>query len=373
MIRVGCAFLALVLSVFCAATVASAHSQSYSYLTVQLSEQNVTGNLSVAVRDLELLYGLDSDGDGKITWGEVRRRENSLASDVLSQISIGRAGKACQLTPYRLLTEAHGGEIYIVFPLSAECPASGSPLSIGYRLLYHVDAQHRTFVTVASGNRRQTSVLAPGGGDLLYSAEESSHPLDQLVDFIGHGARHIWIGYDHILFLITLLIGTWSTQQATSLRAVFVETTKVITAFTLSHSLTLALAATGVLRIPPNYSEAAIALTIMLAAINNIVPILSRRVWLVALIFGLVHGIGFANVLADLDIGRGNMLISLAGFNLGVEFGQLGIVIATFPLLLLARSALQRPVVSALLNLSIVAIAAMWLSDRSLGTMLISF
>lgn len=371
--RLAWGFLALTLSVLCTATVASAHSQSYGYLTLRIDKQHVAGDLSVAVRDLELLYRLDADADGKITWGEVRSRENVLARDVLSQVSIARAGQACGLTPYPLLTEAHGGESYIVFPLAAACPAGNGPVSIGYRLLFHVDAQHRAFVSVTSDSGRQTGVLTPGEAEWTYAATDSAHPLTQLVAFIRHGVQHIWMGYDHILFLLTLLLGTWATTQAASSRAVLIETTKVVSAFTLSHSLTLGLAAFGVLRIPPAYSEAAIAVTIMLAAVNNIVPILSSRVWLIALIFGLVHGIGFANVLADMDLGRGNMLISLAGFNLGVEFGQLAIVVAAFPLLVLARSALQRPRVAALLNLSIIAVGAMWFSDRSFGTVLMPF
>ena len=110
---------------------------------------------------------------------------------------------------------------------------------------------------------------------------------------------------------------------------------KVVTAFTVSHSLTLSLAAFGILRIPSALTESLIAATITLAAINNIFPVVTKKLWLVALGFGLIHGVGFANVLADLELPRQNLLTALLAFNLGVEFGQLAIVVVVLPLLML--------------------------------------
>jgi hypothetical protein len=145
-----------------------------------------------------------------------------------------------------------------------------------------------------------------------------------------------------------------------------------VTAFTLSHSLTLGLAAFGVVSIPTGITESLIAITIVLAALNNVWPLVMRRLWIVAFGFGLVHGLGFANVLAELNLPRENLLTALFAFNLGVELGQLAILFAALPLILLftRQLAFGRLALPAA-NLIIAAIGAMWLTDRAFGTMML--
>ena len=146
------------------------------------------------------------------------------------------------------------------------------------------------------------------------------------------GVWHIWKGFDHILFLLTLLFpavivyrnGRWEPRD--SWQASALDIVKVVTAFTLAHSLTLSLAVLGWVHVPSRIVESTIAATVLLGALNNVVPIVLERRWLVAFVFGLVHGLGFASVLADLGLHGTNLALALVGFNGGVEIGQFAIV-----------------------------------------------
>ena len=363
-------FAALVILAAFAVSSASAHTQSYGFLSVAIDKGSAEGRLEVAVRDIDAAYDLDADRDGKIIWGEVRAREASLAAALLDGISIST--EPCSLSSEPTLTNSRGGETYLVIPFRGTCPLSSGPAEIGYDLFFDIDAQHRGLVAVTADGITRTFVAAPGATSVSLDFRADSN-LGLFLTFVVHGAHHIWIGYDHILFLLTLLLGTVLTRRAgawvpvDTFGSALVTAVKVVTAFTASHSLTLALAAFGVLRIPVPLTESVIAATITLAAINNVVPIVTRKLWLVAFVFGLIHGVGFANVLAELELPSTGLLTALLAFNLGVEFGQLAIVAAVLPLLMLAgrRAAYGRimPVVS----LAIAAIGVAWFVERALG------
>ena len=141
---------------------------------------------------------------------------------------------------------------------------------------------------------------------------------------------------------------------------------KVVTAFTVAHSITLSLAALSVISLPSRLVESAIALSVLLAALNNLWPVVGRGRWLVAFGFGLIHGFGFASVLADLGLPQGALALALLGFNLGVEVGQLAIVAAFLPMAYaLRRSFFYRRVVLLGGSLLIAAVAAAWFVERA--------
>jgi hypothetical protein len=201
----------------------------------------------------------------------------------------------------------------------------------------------------------------------------------QFSDYVRHGVWHIWIGFDHILFLVSLLLpavlvrqeGRW--QGRDTLRASVMDVLKIVTAFTLAHSLTLTLAALGALSLPSRLVESAIAASVVLAALNNLWPLVHRWRALVAFAFGLIHGFGFASVLADLGLPQGALVLSLVGFNVGVEVGQLAIVAAFLPLAyVLRRGLFYRRAVLAGGSALIAAIAMVWLAERALDLKLLA-
>jgi hypothetical protein len=144
-----------------------------------------------------------------------------------------------------------------------------------------------------------------------------------------------------------------------------IDVLKIVTAFTLAHSITLSLATLGVLSIPSQVVESAIAASVALAALNNIRPMFQRRRALAAFAFGLIHGFGFASVLLDLGLPPASLLLSLVGFNAGVELGQIAIVTMFLPLAYLARdTGFYRKAVLVGGSALIFAIALVWLAER---------
>jgi HupE / UreJ protein len=186
------------------------------------------------------------------------------------------------------------------------------------------------------------------------------------------GVEHIWRSYDHKLFLLSLLFpavlvpGVKGWQACEGFRAAFIDVLKIVTAFTVAHSLTLSLATLGIVNLPARISESAIAISVVLAALNNLVAIIQAKRWVVAFCFGLIHGFGFAGVLTDLGLPRNVLALALVGFNLGVEAGQIAIVSVFLPLAyLLRRTWLYRNIVLAGGSSAIVVVAALWFVERA--------
>jgi hypothetical protein len=145
----------------------------------------------------------------------------------------------------------------------------------------------------------------------------------------------------------------------------------VATSFTIAHSITLSLAALSIIQLPSRLVESTIALSVVLAALNNIWPLVHGRRWLVAFGFGLIHGFGFASVLADLGLPRDALLIALVGFNVGVELGQLAIISAFLPVAYaLRRTRAYRRVIFIGGSAAIALVAGVWLFERALDVKL---
>jgi hypothetical protein len=358
---------------------ASAHKPSDSYLSLRVDGTRIEGRWDIAVRDLDLAIGLDADGDGRLTWNELRARHGAIAAYALSRLGIAAGGAPCTLAAGPQQVDEHTDGAYTVLPLHGTCAVAPAELAITYRLFADVDAQHRGLLRIGhgdgAGGGARTAIL---GGErpvqVVPLAEQGAgqHAVHQFLAYLRHGTWHIWIGYDHVLFLVSLLLpavlvrqgGRW--QQVTGFRAAAADVLKTVTAFTLAHSLTLALAALGAVAPPSRWVESAIAASVAIAALNNVWPVIPGPRWAAAFLFGLVHGFGFAGVLAGLGLPRGALAASLAGFNLGVELGQLAIVAAVLPLAFALRSTrAYRRVLLPGGSLAIAIVALAWLGERA--------
>jgi hypothetical protein len=354
---------------------ASAHKPSDSYLTltVRSGASSVAGQLDVALRDLDLALDLDADHDNAITWGELRSREPDLFGYALSRLQVSADGAICATSPGELLVDDHSDGAYAVLRFSAACPAAPHRLGVAYRLLFDLDPSHRGLLRLDVDGASRSAVLSPQDAQQQFDLDHASR-LDTFRQFVSDGMHHIWIGYDHMLFLISLLLpavlvrrnGAW--QPVESLRAALLGVLAVVTAFTVSHSITLTLAALDVIGLPSRLVESGIALSVLLASLNNIWPVVTRRGWVLAFCFGLVHGFGFASVLGDLGLPRGALALALAGFNIGVEIGQLTVVLAVVPLIyFLRRARFYRPGVLVGGSSAIALVAGVWFLGRVLG------
>jgi hypothetical protein len=187
------------------------------------------------------------------------------------------------------------------------------------------------------------------------------------------GMWHIWIGLDHILFLVALVLpsvlrregGRW--VPAPSFGRALVKILTIVTCFTVAHSITLSLAALGILDLPSRLVESIIAASITVAALHNIWPVARVNEAAIAFVFGLFHGFGFASVLGELGLGTDHLVLSLLGFNVGVEIGQIAIIAAIFPLLFVLRRWRVYNVGLRVASVGLMAIGLLWLAERSLG------
>ncbi|MHA4868632.1 HupE/UreJ family protein [Duganella sp. PWIR1] len=329
--------LLFVLLLCCAALPAQAHKPSDSYLSLDVQDQRITGQWDIALRDLDYAIGLDQDGDGQLTWDEVRARHAAIAAYALEHLRIAADGAACRITPGAQLIDHHTDGAYTVLRFEAACAAPVTMLDIGYRLFADLDPQHKGLLRLTHDGVTSTAIFDPAHAQQRLSLA-TPDKLEQFAAYVKDGVWHIWIGYDHILFLLSLLLpAVLLAAPADNLRGAFIDVLKVVTAFTLAHSLTLSLASLSLVSLPSRLVESAIAASVVLAAMNNIYPLFrGRRPW-AAFGFGLIHGFGFASVLIDLGLPQGALLSSLLGFNLGVEIGQLCIVAAFLPLAYVLR------------------------------------
>ena len=368
---IGLAALALLL-----ASAASAHKPSDSYLSLVIDEQRVVGRWDIALRDLEHAIGLDRDGDGALTWGEVKARHGDIAAYALARLELSSAGAVCATAPTQHLIDGHSDGAYAVLRFVGDCPAAIDGLDISYSFLFDLDPMHRGLGQVQSGDLTQTSIFSPERRTWQVRTG-SSNPWQQSATYLREGVWHIWIGLDHILFLLCLLLPAAGRRQRVPepnrrSAPLWIEVVKVVTSFTVAHSITLSVAALGLLSFPARLVESAIAASVVLAALNNIRPLVTRRLWLIAFGFGLVHGLGFASVLADLALPRDALLLALLGFNLGVEVGQLVLVGLFFGLVWAWRRLdVIWPQWATPLPACIIAIVAgIWFIERAFGVAL---
>lgn len=355
---------------------AIAHKASDAYLTLERNGQALRGQWDIALRDLDNALGLDENGDGDITWGEVRARERDIAAYALAHLQVSSAGKLCALEPNGQLIDSHTDGAYAVLTFTGQCPRAGPTLSLDYRLFEGLDPQHRGLLNFVE-NGQSRSVVFSADAPHRIVGDDSGGRLRQFATYLNEGVWHIWTGFDHILFLLSLLLPavltrdrhTW--RPGASFRGAFVEVTKVVTAFTVAHSATLTLAALSIVVLPSRVVESGIALSVVLAALNNLFPLVASGRWVAAFGFGLLHGFGFAGALYDLGLPVGSLALSLAGFNLGVEAGQLAIVLVFLPLAFGLRATwAYRRVLFAGGSVVTATVAMVWLIERAFNVAL---
>jgi hypothetical protein len=357
---------------------ARAHKPSDSYLALTVDGAAVRGQWDIALRDLDYAIGLDGDGDGALTWDEIRVRHAAIAAYAGARLGVASGGAACPLKVVEQLVDEHSDGAYAVLRFSADCPSAIGTLALDYRLFFDVDSQHKGLLRLEHGGATATAIFSADAPRQSLRVADPSR-VSQFAEYVRHGAWHIWIGYDHILFLLSLLLpavlvwreGAWTAVG--NFRAAALDVLKIVTAFTVAHSITLTLAALGVVALPSRWVETGIALSVVLAALNNLWPVLHGRRALAAFAFGLLHGFGFASVLLDLGLPRAALLLSLVGFNVGVELGQLAIVALFLPLAFLLRGGrFYRSVVLRTGSAGIAGGAGVWLFERAFDLRLIA-
>ncbi len=360
------------------ATRAFAHQSSVTYSSVTVDDEGgVSYQLQLSTRDLFEALALDRDRDA--TDEEIRAGQARLFTYVSERLRVADGERACPLTPAseQAIEIVQQNDRFVKLRLTARCGAPIQLLAIDYDLFFDLDAAHLGIVQVTHAGETVRRELAESAARFEWELGSAAPESMGFVDFIESGVEHIFTGYDHICFLIgLLLVATVRARRTPGTGAAFYEprdardaallVLKTVTAFTVAHSLTLIAAALGWFELPSRLVESTIAASIVYVAAENVLTVEPKNRWPLAFGFGLVHGMGFASLLRPLLPPTG-VVPSLLAFNLGVELGQLSIVAVVLPLLVLGarRSAAgyRRFVVvggSAVIGL----FGLLWLIDR---------
>jgi hypothetical protein len=358
---------------------AAAHSLGQSYLFLRVYHDSVAVRVEMTVDDLDRVLHLGWSSEGTVTREEVEARLDRVLAYVLPRLRIGSQGRELPLrfTGFDLQDLRIADYVLLHFVIDGleELPAQ---LEVEYPVLFEIDSRHRNLLVIEH-NWRTTTFNDESNIALIFSPNSPRQTLDLssstvlrgFVGFVRLGMWHIWIGFDHILFLLALILPAVLVRRAnewepvSGFRPALLNVVAIVTFFTIAHSITLSLAALNVARLPERLVEAIIAASIAAAALYNLYPRMQVREWMIAFVFGLFHGFGFANVLNELDLETRYLALSLLGFNLGVETGQIAIICAIFPALFLLRTRpAYRPVLG-YASVALIAIAAFWFIERA--------
>jgi hypothetical protein len=364
---------------------AHAHSSSNSFILISQTLDALTLRIDLPLRDLDLRFNFDRNRDDRIQWNEIRKSDNALEMWVRGGLSITPANDdqaPCAIGRFdtAIATYPDGNYLSIQAPLT--CGELNTtpliiPLSVRYQLLFDQDDLHRAIVRfrviTSDLEIERSAVLSPSQTSQTLKPGSSS-VMATLKNYGMEGIWHIWIGIDHILFLLCLLLPCVFSRSETPIGhwrpigrywPAVVSILAIVTAFTVAHSITLGLAAFKFLTPPAALIEPIIAASVVVAALSNLTKKFIHFHWQLAFIFGLIHGFGFANVLSDLGLPSDQIAVALFGFNVGVEFGQIAIVMAFFPIAWTLRATwFYRWVVVVSGSLAISAVAILWIFDR---------
>ncbi|MEL6109850.1 MAG: HupE/UreJ family protein [Planctomycetota bacterium] len=380
-------WLAICLFIFGGSTSVLAHSVGESYVWLNVEDDRFSGRVEINLDDIREKLGIDVP---KAASGDSDERQSVLAAnearileyiDEHFHILDGDQRVAVEYTPWpiRDLTAEEGN--YARYGYTTAAGTVPDRITIRNSLFCEGDPLHRSLVCIEKNDKSGQEFE----GEFVAMVFGSHNPVQELDltniesllrprDFVWQGVLHIWIGTDHILFIVALLLpavlvrkdGEW--QPVPNFRQAFFSILKIVTVFTIAHSITLSMAALGLIDLESRLVESVIALSIILVAANTIRPRFNDKTWLIIFGFGLFHGMGFASVMSDLPFRMVHLVKVLIGFNVGVELGQLAIVAVVFPIIYLLRTLrFYQPAVLVGGSSVIGLIACIWFIERACG------
>jgi hypothetical protein len=383
-------------------TASHAHAPDQSYIFLRVYDESIGGRFEITTDDLNT--ALDLGLDENVTLEELAPHLPAIQAYLIEKAAFSSSLEAytIQFTePDLLVLENLGTFVLLNFNLSGVSQVPEA-LNVEYNVLLNEDLKHQGLLVVEYNwkagiidNEAMVSLIFTRNDTRQQLSLTDASIMQGFIAMIKMGMWHIWIGLDHILFLLALVLPAVVRREpenqvieidgvaggsATGALAVaesswtpvarfkpaFIYVVKIITFFTIAHSITLSLAALEVIVLPSRFVESIIALSIGLAAYHNIRPLLKNEVWIIAFGFGLFHGFGFASVLGEKGLGGDYMTLSLLGFNLGVEIGQILIICLIFPVLFFIRKSDYYPKILVYGSILLIAIALYWFFERSL-------
>lgn len=357
---------ALAILLLCCAHSAFAHQTSIKYVDIAVADRTATIRFTVAPSDVVIPLALAPDAQPDV---QVAAASPAVAPFVARWLALPR----CAPTPADAAPDPDGRFLVITWRATCAEPIERA-LTLDFSAFFALDGKHQAIVTVHRDDAAGGEPAIVRAAQPIVTLELGARP--STLAWIRYGMDHIYSGRDHICFVLALLLvvmlerreaAAWATRAPL---ATLKHTTKIITAFTVAHSISLILASLGVIRLPSVFVESAIAVSIAYTALEDIVHPDVRWRFVLTFAFGLIHGLGFASALQEL-LPPDHVIVPLLAFNVGVELGQLTIVLVALPLLWLAARELtatryRRTVMPALASI-IFVLGLIWLVERLSG------
>ena len=386
LLPISAVFFAL-LMVFGASPV-SAHTGDQSYIYLDVTEQSLTGRLELPMVAIRAVLDLDLDGSDEERLQEFEQNLPAIHQYADDHFDIGANGSDWDVTfgdPEIFFSdEPEVDDNYLILPFQVDVADAEVPRLFDVRFDAFFDEEAAEDALLLIANDWQTGIIENGREDL---ATFDGGTRDQTIDLgdpsrfknftssMKLGVKHIQTGPDHILFVLVLLLpsvlvfssGVW--RPTNGFLPALWRVLKIVTMFTVAHSITFTLAGLGLVPLPsPRIVESVIALSIAAAALHNLRPVVANKEWLISFVFGLFHGLGFASLVSGLDVSRGTQLVSLLGRNVGIEIGQAIVVLLLFPaLFILRRTNLYRPFFIAV-SVLLIVVSLGWMVERAFET-----
>ncbi len=386
-LSIVCGIALIVVGVF--ASLASAHSGDQSYLYVDVSESALGGRIETPIADLWVALGIDAPADKETAFPLLQQNEAAIQAYFEEHLGFSNDGNQWPVSFGEIelffSEETEVDDNYLVIPFEADV---GETVPRRFDLTFdpYLDEMPGRNHLLLIANDWQAGVF-DNGWESLVTFDEGGRTqnvdlgetswLKNVWSSMKLGIDHIKTGPDHVLFVLVLLLPSvlifrdkW--RPTTGFVSSLWRVLKIVTMFTVAHSITFTLAGLDLLPLPPSkLVEAIIAVSIAAAAVHNIRPIFPNKEWLISFVFGLFHGMGFASLVEGLDVSRSTQLLSLLGRNIGIEIGQAAVVVLLFPaLFMLRRTRFYRPFfIGASILMALVALVWMWerLFETDLG------
>ncbi|HEX4474935.1 MAG TPA: HupE/UreJ family protein [Polyangiaceae bacterium] len=346
--------LAMCLVAFAVAVTAAAHTLGLSRGEYRLDGATVVGTFTFARTEMVIAVpALDRDGVAlsDVTLGA---EKDAIARAIVDRVAVTGDGARC---PGKLDAAKLSGTDAVELTASFECPAHPNAVDIDFAVFDVLSSGHRHLAHASLDGASADWIASRGNSKrhLLVGRDAKGEPQKKTLPLFRMGIEHILSGYDHLLFLAGLVLVSVRVKPLLG----------AITAFTVAHSITLALAVLGVWAPSPRIVEPGIALSIAYVGVENLFLTDARGRWRITFPFGLLHGFGFAAALRELSMPKSELPMALLSFNLGVETGQLGVIAILFPVLLFARrrGVLTDRVVK-VLSVGVATAGAVWFVSR---------
>jgi hydrogenase/urease accessory protein HupE len=373
-VRHGLWVVWIVLALLSAA--ARAHNPDTSYVRCAVTDEAVDLRLTYDVFTLLKITDLDADHDGRLTREELRKGAPAIQRFLREHVRVEIDGQPAELggaldpvwpnpgVESIPAPEWHAAESLIAFPFHHPVSKPPREVALTFTFFPQLGARHTVLGVFEHHGQTQEVTFTEGEPDYLFDASytgtTATAPKETIPAavkrFFKLGVGHIFLGYDHICFLLALIVVSR-----------LGELVKIITSFTVAHSITLILAALDIVRLPQRFIETGVAATIVYVAVENLWRKNITHRWVLTFFFGLIHGFSFANALARLDLPREATIRCLLSFNVGVEVGQLVIVLAALPLVLLVSKQSYGAKVKTAVSVAVALFGLGWFIDRAFG------